>query len=684
MQPMQDTLPTPVAPEMRVRPRPPRERPVDAPAPELPVARVAVEVGLAHLDRPFDYGVSAAQHEAAVPGVRVRVRFAGRLVGGFVLDRVRESGHPGALAPLAAVVSPEPVLTDEVTGLARAVADRGAGTLADVLRLAVPPRHAKVEAEPGESGAQSHGALAPAVPAPGSWGRYDGGTGFVSALARGASPRAVWSALPGPEWPAEVATAVAACLSSGRGAVVVVPDGRDSARVDAALLAALGDGRHVALSAELGPAERYRRWLRLRRGQVRAVVGTRAAAFAPVASLGLVVVWDDGDDLHAEPRAPYPHMRDVLVLRAHRVGAAALVGGHAPSVEAATLLASGWARPLAATRVTVREIAPRVEAAGGDAELARDPVARAARLPRVALDVARAGLATGGPVLVQVPRRGYRPGLACARCRTPARCAACAGPLAHADAHGPPSCGWCGRPAAAWACGTCGATALRATAVGERRTAEELGRALPGVPMRTSGRDAVLTAVPAMAAVVVCTPGAEPVCAGGGYAAALLLDGWALLGRPGVHAAEEAVRRWCGAAALVRPGGRVVVLADAAVPAVQAVVRWDPVGFAVREAGERRALGLPPATRVAALDGPPGAVAELAALANPGLPAGADVLGPVPWRLRDGSMGERLLLRVPKGDGVTLARALAAAKGLRSARKATEEVRVEVDPQELA
>ena len=53
--------------------------------------------------------------------------------------------------------------------------------------------------------------------------------------------------------------------------------------------------------------------------------------------------------------------------------------------------------------------------------------------------------------------------------------------------------------------------------------------------------------------------------ADGGYAAALLLDGWALLGRPDLRAAEETLRRWLAAAALVRPapaGGRVVVLAD--------------------------------------------------------------------------------------------------------------------------
>ena len=59
---------------------------------------------------------------------------------------------------------------------------------------------------------------------------------------------------------------------------------------------------------------------------------------------GLLAVWDDGDDLHAEPRAPYPHVRDVLLLRAHAVGAALLVGGFARTAEAQVLVESGWAQ----------------------------------------------------------------------------------------------------------------------------------------------------------------------------------------------------------------------------------------------------------------------------------------------------------------------------------------------------
>src|SRR5262249_59289026 len=89
----------------------------------LPVARVLVDVPLAHLDRPFDYLVPERMAEAAVPGCRVRVRFAGQLTGGFLLDRVAASEHPGRLAALERGVSPERVRTPAISALAREVAD---------------------------------------------------------------------------------------------------------------------------------------------------------------------------------------------------------------------------------------------------------------------------------------------------------------------------------------------------------------------------------------------------------------------------------------------------------------------------------------------------------------------------------------------------------------------------------
>ncbi|MER6945714.1 primosomal protein N' [Nonomuraea sp. NPDC000554] len=785
------------------------------PAPASPVARVAVDNPLSHLDRPFDYLVPETMHETAQPGVRVRVRFAGKLVDGFVLERAESSGHQGRLAPLERVVSPERVLTPEIASLARAVADRYAGTLADVLRLAVPPRHARAEAEApaaksaaeapaaetaaeataAETAAEAPAAeeLAPEEPAvasdsgapagpassgavggePGAWAAYPMGASFLDALRNGRAPRAVWSALPGAVgWAAPVAEAVAATLAGGRGAVVAVPDGKDVALLDAELSRLLGPGRHVALTADLGPAERYRRWLRALRGQVRAVVGTRGAVFAPVRDLGLTVIWDDGDDLHAERLAPYPHAREVLALRAHRAGAAMLIGGYTRTAEATQLIATGWARPLVAARETIRRLAPRVRPAGEDAELAKDQAARQARLPSVAWRALRQGLESG-PVLIQVPRRGYLPALACQHCRAPARCALpptrsaaallipdapgtlglldpaggdaagtpepsrgaggvhqpaegragrvrqpagggaggvressaggpsisghsvsdpsagslsvggagpsrvlCHGPLALRGGHAAPYCRWCGRVDAAWRCPACGSRRLRAVVVGARRTAEELGRAFPSIPVRTSGRDGVLATVPSSRALVVATPGAEPV-AEGGYAAAVLLDGWALLGRADLRAAEEALRRWMNAAALLRPAAELVVLADAVLPAVQALLRWDPITHAERELAERAELGFPPAVRMATLSGVASAVRQM--LDELRLPPSAQVLGPVPID----EDRERAMIRTPRGGGAALAAALKGASGVRAARKAADVVRVCVDPLDL-
>jgi primosomal protein N' (replication factor Y) len=156
----------------------------------------------------------------------------------------------------------------------------------------------------------------------------------------------VLTILPGEDWPARFAEAISATIHSGRGAVAVVPDARDLDRLETALREEVGADKFVALHAALGPAERYRRFLRASRGDVRAVIGTRAAAFAPIRDVGLVAIWDDGDDLHAEPRAPYPHALQVLLTRAQLGGAGALVAATARSAEAQQLMETRWALSL--------------------------------------------------------------------------------------------------------------------------------------------------------------------------------------------------------------------------------------------------------------------------------------------------------------------------------------------------
>jgi len=262
-----------------------------------PVALVLVDVGLAHLDRPFEYLVPASMTDLAVPGARVKVRFAGQDVDGFVLARTQTADHEGRLAPLRKVVSPEAVLTPEILALARAIAARYAGTLGDVVRLAVPPRHATAEKNlPMEAPTSGDAPTWAGVnaPEPGPWLSYPAGPSFLRHVASGDAPAASWLALPGQQgdadWPAALAVAAATALAQGRGALIVVPDHRDVDRVDRVLQSLLGAGRHVRLTAGQGPQARYTAWLKVLRGHVRCVVGTRAAMFAPVHDLGLVAL----------------------------------------------------------------------------------------------------------------------------------------------------------------------------------------------------------------------------------------------------------------------------------------------------------------------------------------------------------------------------------------------------------
>ena len=635
------------------------------------IAAVCIDQPLPQLDKLFDYLIPEDFADQVRPGCRVKVRFGRRKLSGYVIALKPSTDFTGKLLWLSDVVSPEAVVSPEIARLARAVADRYAGTLADVLRLAIPERRVKVETE------QRGETFPVAAPSSAHWKRYNAGEAFLRALRETKSPKAVWNALPGEDWPARLAEAAAVTAAAGRGAVLVVPDQDDLDRLDAALEAVLGPDRHVTLSAQMGPTKRYRAFLKAARGEVRIVAGTRAAAFAPVDDLGLVAIWDDGDESHVDRHAPYPHAREVLLTRANLANAACLVGGFGRTPQAQLLVETEWAVSLTAPRDEIRSATPRIVSVGDESDLERDPSGGTARLPTIAWEAARNALAKEQPVLVQVPRRGYVPAVSCQRCRSRAACPNCSGPLRLLGARRAPVCGWCGTVAADFRCAECGSSRVRAVVIGAERTAEELAQAFPDVAIVESTGVNRLDSAPSGAAVVVATPGVEPPAPGGGYGAVLLLDTWALLTRAELTASEEALRRWMNAVALARPGGTAVVVADGGLAVVQALMRWDPAWFAARELQERSELGFPPVMKFAAMTGPNGEAEKLAA----DLPSdlGAEVIGPIPVDERS----ERLLLRVRRRDGAALASILAKATAERASAKA-EPVRIQIDPREIA
>jgi primosomal protein N' (replication factor Y) len=582
------------------------------------IARVLVDSSLPQLDRLLDYRIPPAL-EGIVPGVRVSVplRAASRMAEGFVIELSHEQDFPGPLSDVAGLISSVPVLQPEVWALARAVADRAAGSASDVLRLAIPPRQVRVEkswlarelepdpapVRPAELSGYPTDALEQAVRSR---------ERIVLGVAPGVTPvgDGIWIG----RWALTVARLVTHSLAAGESAIVVAPDYRDQEQLAAALATLLPPETIIRLDARQSNPDRYRGLLRALGPHPVVLLGNRSVVYAPAARLGLIVVWNDGDPLLGEPLAPYVHARDAALVRQDQQGAALVFAGHTRSTEVERLVEVGYLREILLERPRHPRVIPTANIA------AQDRLAAHARIPSIAWREATAGARTG-PVLVQVARPGYAPGLRCADCGSSARCRLCDGPLQQRRQGGIPSCVWCGAPDASWECPNCQSTRLRPAGAGASRTADELGRAFPGVRVLVADGERTLQAIDAKPAIVVATRGAEPIAAGG-YRAVLLLDGDRMVARESLRVGEDCLRWWSDAAALAADDAPVLLVGVGGALASALVTGRQP-DYARAELVDRRALRFPPAVRVATLTGIPEAVrAALRAL-----PDGVDPVG---------------------------------------------------------
>ena len=636
-----------------------------------PVVRVMVDSPLPQLDRLFDYAVPEALRAECVPGVRVRVplRSAGRVADGYVVEVGDGQGYDGALSEVEAVVSPLRVLRPEIWTLAREVADRQAGSASDVIRLAVPPRQVRVEkahlaalaassadADAAAASAHADAAHADAEPAARTLPPVDGyapeglaaaidGTGRVAV---DAIPEVV--ELPGGAWAGRwavtLAQAAARVLASGRSSVLVVPDYRDQDQLELALAVHAPAGSVIRTDARQSGPDRYRAFLAGLGEAPRIVVGNRSAVYAPAPRLGLIALWDEGDPLHAEPLSPYAHARDVALLRSRQQATALVLLAHSRSTEVERLVAIGYLDSVSPSVNRTPRVIPTTSQTGDEG------FARQARIPSGAWRAAKDAV-EHGPVLIQVARPGYAPLVACRACRQAARCTVCTGPLGMSTATSTPTCGWCGHLAGDWRCANCGSDELRLVTIGAGRTAEELGRAFPGVQVVLADGERHVQEVDGESRLVVATRGAEPVAAGG-YRAVLLLDGERMLARESLRVGEDVLRQWSNAAALAAPRAPVMLVGVGGQVA-RALATWQQPRYAREELLERRALRFPPAVRAASVEGLPDAVGT-AVERLAGIP-GVDVLGPAPTE--QGRV--RAIVRLDYASGPDAARELRAA-----------------------
>ncbi|MFB4348755.1 primosomal protein N' [Microbacterium sp. CR_7] len=644
------------------------------------IARVLLDSPLPQLDRLFDYAIPDELGEVGT-GVRVRVplRTAGRVVDAYVVELDVENDADRPLSEVESVVSPVAVLPDRLYRLARRTADRAAGSASDILRLVIPKRQVRVEKAWTNDAPAVKPSDAAREATRGVIDAYDGldavleqhGRAAVEAIPQQREEEQGWASL--------LAAAATTVLDGGASSILIVPDHRDLDRLLAALASVAPEGTVVRYDSRQTNPDRYRAFLRSLEESPCIVVGNRSAVYAPVQA-GLVAIWDDGDPLLGEPLAPYVNARDAALLRQEQEGSALLFVGHTRTTDVERLVARGWLQDVRARR----RVLPRVILSTPQEMEA--PTAQ--RMPSSAFLSAR-NAAAEGPVLVQVSRPGFAPSLVCAECRAPARCAHCGGPLGAKHRGAVPVCGWCGRGARAWSCPVCSSTKLRLASSGSERTADELGRAFPGIRVIVADSAHPVERVADKPALVVATRGAEPI-AEGGYRAVVLLDGPRMLQAPDLRIGEACLRWWSNAAALAASGAPIhLVGVDGAV--ARALATWNQAGYARAELSERAPLHMPPAARVALVEGSSAAVGRaLSGLRELSLPADA-VLGPVPVESDDVPPRVRALVRFDYGAGsrvattlraAVVAEAVAARRGKGRSSRSTLSVRLDIlDPE---
>lgn len=547
---------------------------------------VVVDVPLFHLDRPFTYRLPEALRGQVRFGSRVKVPFGGRRrVDAWVVGFADEL--PDGARDVERLVSPVPVFGPEELDLLRWVAARWAGTLTDVLRLAVPARVAAAEApevapRPGGTPARPDlRARRPPAADP-----------LVDLVAGGWTGAVYWRTLPGEERGARVVALVEAALAAGRSAIVAAPEVVAGSAVLDAVRARFPE---VAdLSSDRSDRRRYRAWVEVRRGRSLVVVGGRSAVLAPVRRLGCIVVDEEANPAHKEQRTPRYHAREVALGRAARSRSVCVLTGAVPSAEAVAAIRAGRCRLLEPDRAAERRARPLVEVVDPD-----DEGPSAARLHPRGLAAMREALGRGESAFVLVPRRG----------------------AADPDAPGARTAG---------------------------QVAAELARVLPSVPVWRLDREVVdPKAKPPWAGegpgvVVGTVAGVKdtpplPLCR-----TVVVVGADTALGQAEVRAPEEAYRTWTRAAAWCGPReapGRLVLQArDGAHHAVQALVRSDPAFFWRHELPRRVELGFPPARRLVLVEGPlPEEAAAARAVLAAALGPDAELLGPAAmgrgWRI---------------------------------------------------
>lgn len=593
------------------------------------IARVVLDSPLPSLDKIFDYAIPDELESRISIGHKVSVPFgrSKKLSDAFVIEIAESTEFNGKLSSIADLQSPVVTLPANMYRLFRSIADRQASTLGDVLTSAIVTRTVRVEKQFIERAPLLQERSTPTVHE------------ITAELAQPTSLSNEFSAQPLADWIIRLLRQARHTVENGNSVILLVPDFRDQGLLRDAIAQSVLSEHYIDFTSDQKGSARYASFLRCLEEGTHIVVGSRAALYAPLQNLGLIVCFDDGDKNFQDQQSPYAHARDIALLRQLEDACSLKFVAHARSCELQRLIDIGYV-----TEVSSPFVLPKV---------AFDETT--ARVSTLAWQTIRESAETG-VVLVQVGSKGVARTAYCQNCSTRAMCSRCYGPI-WIDSTSTPRCRWCNAQNLAFACPDCKSTNLRQGSGGTTRTLAEFGAAFPGLSLLETTGDKPMTSVDGKRKIVISTPGAEPETPGG-YSAVVILDGRQALNRDSLRASEDAVREWSNAIAKMRVDGRSVVVG---IPAElgQSLSLWQHQSIARQELDNRRDLNFPPHLRLGSVEGPIDAINEIVASVNID---NVQVLGPISVLSKSGEDRQRLILKYPYSATAGLVAALRSAQ----------------------
>ena len=273
----------------------------------------------------------------------------------------------------------------------------------------------------------------------------------------------------------------------GKASILLVPEIALTPQMMAKFTAYFGENVAM-LHSGLQLTERYDQWKRIRRGDVRVVLGTRSAVFAPLPDLGLIIMDEEQEPTYCSENPPRYHTRDVAQFRCAQSGALLLLGSATPTVETMYYAREGRYQVFPLYRRYNEKALPEVFIADLRDELRAGNETAVSEPLRSALEE---NLAHGEQSILFLNRRGSSRMLLCGECGEVPECPRCSVPMTYHSANGRLMCHYCGHSEPAYErCPQCGGI-MKHIGTGTQKVEEELHALFPGAKVLRMDTDTV-------------------------------------------------------------------------------------------------------------------------------------------------------------------------------------------------